>query len=71
MEQLEFSNTVGDMQNGTATLENNSAFFPKVKYSYTREVKICIYTKTCIQMSHSNFINFRQKLAAAQVATNY
>lgn len=69
MEQLEFSDTSGDMQNGTATLENNLAFFPKVKYSYTRE-NIYIHTKTCIQMSHSNFINFRQKLAIAQVAIN-
>lgn len=37
MEQLEFSDSSGDMQTGTATLENNLAFFPKVKYSYTRE----------------------------------
>ena len=36
------------MQNGTATLENNLAFSPKVKYPYTREIKIYIHTKTCI-----------------------
>lgn len=61
--QLEPSHIAGKMQNCTATLENSCAVLYKVKqkltiwssnltprYIYQGEMKICIHTKTCMQV---------------------